>query len=475
MVFSSPLFLFVFLPLIYFLVLLFQKNINIQNFILTLVSIFFYAWGEPAFTIVLFVSIIANYFVARLIGWRQQSNCLGKTLLIICILLNLGLLCVMKYTGFIIANINFVFSINIPEPQIKLPIGISFFTFQIISYVIDVYRKEVAIQRNPIKLLLYVSFFPQLMAGPIIKYHDIEGMLSKRKITLTDAATGIRRFIIGLSKKLLLANALGNMANVVFRLEQKDLSMPLAWIGAVSYTMQIYFDFSGYSDMAIGLGRMMGFKFKENFNYPLVAIGIQDFWRRWHISLSTWFKEYVYIPLGGNRKGKLREGINKLTVFFLTGLWHGANWTFIIWGLFHGLFITLEAYGVIKLKKIPKPIAWIYTMMVVVVGFVMFRADTMMQGWHIILAMFSGKLAFGASQSYLLRMFYPSNIVILCVAILAATPLTAFVKERMIVNTEMLRCKAAELTGFVTSLALFCICILNLATTGYNPFIYFRF
>ncbi len=328
MVFSSLVFLCIFFPVIFCLHSI-VPSIRVRNILLILASLFFYAFGEPVYVILMVISAFLNYLCAALMGKTNR-----KAVLIAAVVINIGILCAFKYTGFFITTINSVLHLNINVPQITLPIGISFFTFQALSYVIDVYRGQVEIQRKFSKVLLYISFFPQLIAGPIVKYRDIALEIDSRSVDLKETALGLRRFICGLAKKILIANTMAVAADHVFGQGFDSLNIIGAWIGAVAYTMQIYFDFSGYSDMAIGLGRMFGFHFKENFGHPYGSLTIKEFWRRWHISLSSWFKEYVYIPLGGNRRGKIRTGINKMIVFFLTGLWHGANWTFVVWGLF---------------------------------------------------------------------------------------------------------------------------------------------
>ena len=580
MVFSSPIFLFAFLPFTCLLALLSRKNIKVQNLLLAIMSVIFYTWGNPALVALLLVSVIANYFLARLVETRRSGDindgndsgngagagddigvdsnlsnntdagdgscergCIGKnngkigegklekyrkSILVACVIFNILLLCVFKYTNFIVENINRIPGVSLPDPGIPLPIGISFFTFQAMSYVLDVGSGRLKAQRSIIAVLFYVSFFPQLIAGPIVRYGDIEPNLAKRSPTLEDAAYGLRRFVFGLSKKLLIANSIGAVADAVFGVTAQAasfgaigvgggpggiggiggvggasagasgalassglmgvLTCPVAWIGAIAYTLQIYYDFSGYSDMAIGLGRMFGFRYLENFDYPYSSLGLRDFWRKWHISLSTWFRDYVYIPLGGNRRGKLREVINKITIFFLTGLWHGANWTFIVWGLFHGLFLTLESYGVLRPRKMPKIAAWLYTMLVVIIGFVIFRAHTLADAGHILSAMFfgagssagagiafvnagagisAGAAAGGTLQfSQLLTFFKPSTLIATAAALVAMFPFKAALESR----TPKL-----QPIGFLLSLPLFLLCILNLATATYNPFIYYRF
>ncbi len=353
-----------------------------------------------------------------------------------------------------------------------LPIGISFFTFQALSYVIDVYRGQVKAQKNYGSMLLYISFFPQLIAGPIVKYHDIEQQISNRTTDVKEIAAGFRRFIVGLSKKVLLSNTAALAADAVFAAELSQVNILSAWIGAVSYLFQIYFDFSGYSDMAIGLGHMFGFTFQENFNYPYISGSVQEFWRRWHISLSTWFKEYLYIPLGGNRKGAARTYMNKLIVFFCTGLWHGANWTFVVWGLYHGLFLLLE--GILPVKKLPRVLGHLYTMLAVCTGFVIFRADTLFQGVSLIGKMFAG-MSFGPeAMSFALRQMNPLLVLTLAVCVFASCPVRQW-GSRLAERSG----GAAELIfrpgSYVCTVVLLVLCMLSLSGGTYNPFIYFRF
>ena len=330
MVFSSTIFLFSFLPVV-FLLHLILPGMKAKNLLLIVASLVFYAFGEPYYVAVMFLSALVNYGLGRLAGSGRGA---GKGAVGAAVVFNIGLIGIFKYADFVMESINQVLHTDLPLPGIPLPVGISFFTFQALSYVIDAYRDRDAASKSFIQVLLYISFFPQLVAGPIIKYNDIREELVSRTVCGEEAAAGIRRFICGMAKKLLIANVMGGVADYVFELQ--DVNVALAWLGGVAYVFQIYFDFSGYSDMAIGLGRMFGFHYKENFNYPYVSASIKEFWRRWHISLSSWFRDYLYIPLGGNRKGELRTWINKYIVFFATGLWHGANWTFVLWGLIHG-------------------------------------------------------------------------------------------------------------------------------------------
>ena len=471
MVFSSLVFLCLFLPVVLILHTV-VPNRKFQNGLLLVASLLFYAYGEPVYVFLMLISALCNYGFAWFLDKYQK-----KVFLVLAVVVNLGLLGVFKYTGFLLSNLNAVLGLNLPIPQISLPIGISFFTFQALSYVIDVSRGEVALQKNYGKLLLYISFFPQLIAGPIVRYKDVAREIDERIINARDAAFGLRRFIVGLAKTLLIANAMGAAADYIFNHGAANLNMIGAWIGAIAYLMQIYYDFSAYSDMAIGLGWRFGFHFKENFNHPYIASSIQDFWRRWHISLSTFFRDYVYIPLGGNRKGKIRTVVNRIIVFFLTGLWHGANWTFVIWGMFHGFFLLLEEF-IPLIKKLPKFLRHIYTLLTVTVGFVIFRADTIREAWLFICQMFSGFDFSPAVTSYAVQALTPYFIVMLLAAIVCCGPLEKHVQKLCVPkDKEDLTHRETVLlnTSFVLACLLLVWCILRLAGGSYNPFIYFRF
>ncbi len=484
MVFSSLVFLCIFFPIIFCLHSAIP-SIKVKNVLLIIASLVFYAFGEPVYVILMVISAFLNYLCAILM---EKIN--RKAVLITAVVVNIGILSVFKYTGFFITTLNSILHCNINVPQITLPIGISFFTFQALSYVIDVYREQVEIQKNFGKVLLYISFFPQLIAGPIVKYRDIALEIDNRSISIAETALGLRRFICGLAKKILISNTMAVVADHAFGQGFDSLNILGAWIGAIAYTMQIYFDFSGYSDMAIGLGRMFGFHFKENFEHPYGSLTIKEFWRRWHISLSSWFKEYVYIPLGGNRKGKIRTGVNKVIVFFLTGLWHGANWTFVVWGLFHGAFSFLEEF-VPSLKKLPRVILHLYTMLIVTVGFVIFRADTLSLGLTFIAKMFTGFEFSAASMSFIYQQMTPFFIAMLIAAVIGCGPI-CFLNRKILGFSNMEghgNKKAAtevsdlcskkenlvQFTLYAASFVLLLWCIIRLSGGSYNPFIYFRF
>lgn len=464
MVFSSMVFLCVFLPAAFCLHLL-LPGMRAKNFLLVVASLVFYAYGEPIYVILLVASSAGNYILARLTGECPKIRKLTMTLAVV---INLGLLVIFKYSGFLVDTFNSVTGAGIPVPQVRMPIGISFFTFQALSYVIDVYRGDASVQKNFGKVLLYISFFPQLIAGPIVKYHDVEAEINNRKQTPEEIGKGIRRFIAGLSKKVLIANTMGLVADNLFGAAATGITGSGAWLGAVSYMLQIYFDFSGYSDMALGLGMMFGFHFHENFDYPYISASIREFWRRWHMSLSGWFKEYLYIPLGGNRRGKFRTVVNKMIVFVCTGIWHGASFNFLFWGIYHGFFLMLEEYIPFIGKKGGKLKSFfqhVYALLVVCVGFVFFRADTMKQGCFWIREMFTDFGWKASAMSLTLQQLTPVYLVTLAAALVAAVP----------VNSMLKKYKWYEGFTYVLSLAGFALCVLSLAGGTYNPFIYFRF
>lgn len=464
MVFSSMVFLCVFHPAAFCLHLL-LPGMRAKNFLLVVASLVFYAYGEPIYVILLVASSAGNYILARLTGECPKIRKLTMTLAVV---INLGLLVIFKYSGFLVDTFNSVTGAGIPVPQVRMPIGISFFTFQALSYVIDVYRGDASVQKNFGKVLLYISFFPQLIAGPIVKYHDVEAEINNRKQTPEEIGKGIRRFIAGLSKKVLIANTMGLVADNLFGAAATGITGPGAWLGAVSYMLQIYFDFSGYSDMALGLGMMFGFHFHENFDYPYISASIREFWRRWHMSLSGWFKEYLYIPLGGNRRGKFRTVVNKMIVFVCTGIWHGASFNFLFWGIYHGFFLMLEEYIPFIGKKGGKLKSFfqhVYALLVVCVGFVFFRADTMKQGCFWIREMFTDFGWKASAMSLTLQQLTPVYLVTLAAALVAAVP----------VNSMLKKYKWYEGFTYVLSLAGFALCVLSLAGGTYNPFIYFRF
>lgn len=504
MVFSSMIFLTAFLPLTFILYYL-PFSIKYKNAVLIIMSLLFYSFGEPIYIFLMLGSVIMNYLFGRLLSKTDGKR---KLWLILSVVVNIGLLGVFKYTGFFIETVNQAFSLSIHVPKIELPIGISFYTFQAMSYVIDVYRDRNQVQKSFPKLLLYISFFPQLIAGPIVRYHDMDVQLEKRGIDGKGKASsqmimaGMERFTKGLAKKVIIANAMGQIADTIYALDISGYNALVAWAGAITYVFQIYYDFSGYSDMAIGLAKMFGFEFLENFDHPYSSLSIKEFWRRWHISLSTWFKEYVYIPLGGNRKGRLRTNVNKIIVFFLTGFWHGANWTFIVWGLFHGAFLIIEDAVNVGLNKrresssdnkrlsedskidikekgnkkeglnnnlAVKILKNIYVWIVVTVGFVFFRADNISIALSFIGKMFAGFTKNRASVVLVSRLFNPYNVTVILLAFVLSYPVMKLCKDKL---SDKKIYKSAAAVG---SLLLLFLCILNLASEAYNPFIYFRF
>ena len=470
MVFSSAVFLFIFLPVV-FLLSRVIPGIRGKNILLLIASLLFYAFGEPVYVLLMIASIVINFTAGRLLV-LCRNKAQAQLVTAAAVVLNLGMLSVFKYTDFFLSSLNQAFSLEIPLTGIALPVGISFFTFQGLSYVIDVYRDRSLCAYNIVKLALYISLFPQLIAGPIVIYHDVAHQIDHRQMNPALTADGIRRFVIGLSKKLLIANTTGRMADLVFTASASQLDARAAWIGAVCYMLQIYFDFSGYSDMAIGLGRMFGFQFLENFQYPYISSSIKEFWRRWHISLSSWFRDYLYIPLGGNRKGKVRTELNKAVVFFCTGLWHGASWNFVLWGLWHGLFIILEDL-LPKGGKVRKALGHVTTLLIVLLGFVLFRADTLESAGLMFSQMFTG-FAFTLQSDALLRdLLTPLNLATVALGVLCSLPLLPWVRYKA--QGDGKGALALRVGSYALSAGLYLLCVMNLAGSAFNPFIYFRF
>lgn len=468
MVFSSMVFMCVFLPVVLALYYL-LPTLHLKNFLLIIASLLFYAYGEPVYVLLMIFSIVINYLFGRAMAFENRRLKQGMLALSVCV--NLGFLVVFKYADMLTGTVNQLCGTKIPEVQLALPIGISFFTFQAMSYVIDAYRQDVKVQKNLWNMMLYISFFPQLIAGPIVKYHDIEKQITDRHADVKEIAEGMRRFIIGLAKKVLISNTVAVAADALFETPIAEINILSAWIAAIAYMLQIYYDFSGYSDMAIGLGHMFGFHFLENFRHPYVSGSVQEFWRRWHISLSTWFKEYLYIPLGGNRKGKLRTCVNKVIVFFATGLWHGANWTFVLWGLWHGAFLLLEE--ILPVKRLPGILSHLYTLLVVCVGFVMFRADTFTQGIQMIGKMFTG-WSFGSGvMNTAVSQLNPLFLLTVILGVLGSAPLLD--KVRTLSEKTGGKGRTAAAVSYAGSFLLLLLCMLSLSSGTYNPFIYFRF
>ena len=468
MVFSSAIFLFIFLPIVLIAHSL-VKNIKARNGLLIIASLVFYAFGEPIYIVMLLASVLFNYIMGLVLVKHRKKWVLG-----LAVVANLALLVVFKYTGFIIETFNRVMGTDFLAPNIVMPIGISFFTFQAISYIVDLYRGKVEGKTTFFQVLLYISLFPQLIAGPIVQYRTVAEHIRYRDVTVDKFSKGVCRFIVGLSKKMLISNSMGFGADKIFGMAVSGIDAPMAWLGAVCYTLQIYFDFSGYSDMAVGIGWMLGFDFPENFNYPYVGVGIRDFWRRWHMSLTGWFREYLYIPLGGNRKGKARQIFNSMVVFLCTGIWHGANMTFVVWGFFHGVLISIETLLHKKDRKTPKALKgfiWLYTMLAVIVGFVIFRADTLGYGIEYIGKMFTGGSQ-KASMVTTMSLLTPSFITTLLIGIVAACPVIPFIKKKAEGKKIY---KGLCVAGYAATLVLYLLCVMSLASDSYNPFIYFRF
>lgn len=459
MVFSSLIFLFIFMPLFLLLYFAFKKR-TIRNNILLLFSIFFYAWGEPVYILLIIFSTIANYYFAILIDSRKQK----KAYLISAVIFNVGLIAIFKYTNFIIDIINNIFKLNITSNNIPLPIGISFFTFQILSYVIDVYRKEVKVQKNILFLGTYIVAFPQLIAGPIVRYQTVEDELVNRKETLDIFAVGVRRFIKGLGKKVLIANTVGFITTTIFSQIPLVYGFLGAWVGIIAYTLQIYFDFSGYSDMAIGMGKMLGFNYLENFNFPYIARSVTDFWRRWHISLSTFFRDYVYIPLGGNRVSKIKWIRNVLIVWTLTGLWHGANYNFVLWGLYFAILLILEKLFLQNvLNKLPKVVGHIYLLLIVVFSWVIFRSDNLIQALDTIKSMFGFNGIGNTNLFYYTGIINLGTILVFFIGAILTTPILEKIKINNTYITDTIL------------LIILLLSIVSILTSSYNPFIYYRF
>lgn len=483
MVFSSLIFLFVFLPLIIMGNWVVREQLS--NLFLLIGSLIFFAWGGVFYAGIFVLSLIMNYWVGRFIArYRDHS----KMILITGVLVNLSLLGVFKYADFMVGNVNFFSTIfdfkPFPLPKIVLPIGISFYTFQAISYIVDVYRKEVEVQKKFIDMALYISFFPQLIAGPIIRYKDIAPQLKKRPLRVKDFHYGLKRFTLGLMKKVLIANKFGYVADTAFAIDVNALNTWHAWVGILAYTIQIYFDFSGYSDMAIGLGRMLGFKFPENFNYPYMARSIREFWQRWHMTLSIWFKNYLYFPLGGSRKGEVRTIVNLLMIFFATSIWHGASWNFVIWGMTHGFFMMLERLGLGKLlDKLWRPFQHFYALFIIVVTRVFFRAETFDAAWAYFTTLFSFNFE-GLNVKMSQSIHNLELQVLLVIAILSCTPfwekalhwvlkMIYRTRDHMILNASLRYTYYLGETSFPIIVLL--LSTVLMLVDSYNPFIYFRF
>lgn len=464
MVFSKPIFLFGFLPIV--LLLYYIAPRKFKNFVLLFMSLIFYAWGEPKLLLLMVFTIFVDYTAGLLINKYSNKPVTSKIIFVAALVINLALLGIFKYANFVIDSINSVVGGKFDLLEISLPIGISFYTFQALSYVIDVYKKVVPVEKNLLNFTTYVVLFPQLIAGPIVQYKTVANELSKRQETVGLFSEGIWRFAVGLAKKVIIANQIGAIWTEIHSTPEL-LTAGKAWIGALAFTFQIYFDFSGYSDMAIGLGKMFGFNFLENFNYPYISKSITEFWRRWHISLSTWFKEYVYIPMGGNRKGLIRQIFNILIVWMLTGLWHGASWNFVIWGLYFGLILVLEKAFLLKiLQKTHAFFAHLYSLLLIIFGWVIFECGTTSE----IICFFKGMFGIGVSlwneeTTYILC----NSLLIFILAAICSTQIGKSIKEKLSGKFKNDYWKCA------TVAILLLLSVMFLAGDSYNPFLYFRF
>ena len=469
MLFPSEIFLFVFLPFVLAVYYIFlRKTKELKNVFLLAASLFFYAWGEPLYVFLMVAAILINWLYGIAVYKLENKKLAARTVLAAMVLTNLGILGWFKYSAFVMLQINRFLHTQFPVPEVELPIGISFFTFQAMSYVFDVYRKKGRVQYNPLRVGLYISLFPQLIAGPIVRYETIAEQMENRKENWSDFSQGVTRFCMGLGKKVLIANNMAVVADAAFALlieGQFQASVAMAWLGAVSYTLQIFFDFSGYSDMAIGLGKMFGFHFEENFNYPYIAKSVSEFWRRWHISLQTWFRDYVYFPLGGSRVSRLRLVVNLFVVWTLTGIWHGANWTFLAWGLMYFVLLTIEKFTGFEKKQ-----HWwghIYTLLFVVIGWVIFRSSGMGNAFTYIRAMF-GMGAKGLADSAV-GAYLSQNWIYYVMALLGCVPLIPKLEEKWKDSTLW------KLLSALCVVIAFWVSVSFIMNQAYNPFIYFNF
>lgn len=466
MLFSSTVFIFYFLPIV--LLLYFMSPKKWRNYVLLIASLIFYAWGGLLYFPLLIFSIVLNYICGLFIDRYGENSVKKKRVLIISIVLNILFLGIFKYTNFIVDNLNALFHTSIFVVRISLPIGISFYTFQAMSYVIDVYRKDGKVQKNIFNLALYISMFPQLVAGPIVRYQTVDDQINNRTHSFERFNVGLDRFIIGLFKKIIISNTVGELATTIYAMNDESMSVSLAWLGGIAYMLQIYFDFSGYSDMAIGLGKVFGFDFLENFNYPYISKSVSEFWRRWHISLGSWFRDYIYIPLGGNRINPLKIYRNLFVVWLVTGIWHGASWNFVIWGLYFGMFIMLERMFLQKvLNQIPNFFQHIYLLLIVLIGWVLFSQPNLPSTIAYL------EMMFGLTDAPLINgytMFYLKEYsVALILAIIASMPTINIVKRSVKLNGLFLMIKP------ITICILFFIAIIYMVNSTFNPFIYFNF
>lgn len=473
MVFSSIFFLFTFLPLS--LLLYWMSPAKIKNFTLLAVSLFFYAWGEPVYVLLMIASILTNFVFGIFIESEliKEKRAVLRALFISAVVFNILILGFFKYYGFLAENINALFNADIAYSELPLPIGISFYTFQVLSYVIDVYLGKVRLQRNPVSFALYVTMFPQLIAGPIVRYSDIESQLEQRNVSASKFGEGAQRFIQGLGKKVLIANSMGALWDITQAMDMTGISVFSAWLGIIAYTFQIYFDFSGYSDMAIGLGKMFGFEFMENFDHPYISRSVTEFWRRWHISLGTWFREYVYIPLGGNRCSRIRQIRNIMAVWMLTGLWHGASWNFVVWGIYYGCLLLIEKMFLKKLiDNAPAIISHVYCMLAVIIGWVLFASRDIESA-----AAYLGVMS-GASGNVLVDnafiYYLKSNAVMLVISLLFSTGIFREIFEPEEIS-DKIRTRVSHSAAVILHAFILFMSTAYLVTETYNPFLYFRF
>ena len=473
MVFSSIFFLFTFLPLS--LLLYWMSPAKIKNFTLLAVSLFFYAWGEPVYVLLMIASILTNFVFGIFIESEliKEKRAVRRALFISAVVFNILILGFFKYYGFLAENINALFNADIAYSELPLPIGISFYTFQVLSYVIDVYLGKVRLQRNPVSFALYVTMFPQLIAGPIVRYSDIESQLEQRNVSASKFGEGAQRFIQGLGKKVLIANSMGALWDITQAMDMTGISVFSAWLGIIAYTFQIYFDFSGYSDMAIGLGKMFGFEFMENFDHPYISRSVTEFWRRWHISLGTWFREYVYIPLGGNRCSRIRQIRNIMAVWMLTGLWHGASWNFVVWGIYYGFLLLIEKFFLKKsIDNAPAIISHVYCMLAVIIGWVLFASRDIESA-----AAYLGVMS-GASGNVLVDnafiYYLKSNAVMLVISLLFSTGIFREIFEPEEIS-DKIRTRVSHSAAVILHAIILIMSTAYLVTETYNPFLYFRF
>ncbi len=469
MVFSSVLFLFRFFPL--FFLLYYAAPGRMKNIILFLGSLFFYAWGEPVYVVLMLFSTIVDYTHGRLLG-RFRDKRAAKGILLSSVIINLFMLCFFKYTDFLIGSVNSLAGTAFPLLKLPLPIGISFYTFQTMSYTIDVYRGEAKVQKNLLDFGVYVTMFPQLIAGPIVKYRDVEERIHNRTISLLSISAGLKRFCVGMAKKVLLANNMGELWTLISEMNFGQISAATAWLGVIAFAFQIYFDFSGYSDMAIGMGQMLGFHFPENFNYPYISASVTEFWRRWHISLGSWFREYVYIPLGGNRKGLPRQLVNILIVWMLTGIWHGAGWNFLLWGLWFAFALILEKLFLGRLLAwLPKIVGIVYTLFVALAGWVLFALETPAAIWSYFGAMMGGAGFLDRQALYLGGQY----LVLLLISLAAAVPLPHMLAKQLEKSRTGMGIAVYRFGEKLIPAALLILSIAGIVEASYNPFLYFRF